>query len=215
MLLSLLGGFRAAIAARCLAQQLHAENFLPAVSHFASLSGSTWFVTDWLKNGHIMPQSERDLWNKDISNMEYLEGLYRIWLRRNMVCLLLQFIDCEPNEEISDSLLLENWTNALGYAYFGMQWSEARLKYRLSDIELNSQHHPYVIMTSLGRSKESEGAEWDYYEYTPSFVSRIGSNYSIKTMSFGNKIGKDGIKTHTDVCSDELGQMMAVWGTTP
>jgi hypothetical protein len=67
-------------------------------------------------------------------------------------------------------------------------------------------------MTSLGRNKDAEQQDWEHYEYTPRHVTRVGSNYAIKTMSFGNRIDKAGIKTHNDVCSDELAQMMAVWG---
>lgn len=79
------GGFRAAIAARKFMKILFEDNLLPSISYIAGTSGSTWFMTDWLKNGQIYPDIERDLFNKEASNSDYIDGLFRIWLRRNLV----------------------------------------------------------------------------------------------------------------------------------
>jgi hypothetical protein len=63
------------------------DQLLPSISHYACLSGSTWFMTDWLKNGNISPfdNKERDSFNKNATNMDYIDGLLRIWMKRNMV----------------------------------------------------------------------------------------------------------------------------------
>jgi hypothetical protein len=80
---------------------------------------------------------------------------------------------------------------------------------------MKSEEFPYVVMTAIGKPKEvgeETSKEWEYYEFRPSYVSKINSNYAIKTISFGSKIPKDGIKRHPDCCSDELAQLMATWG---
>ena len=85
------GGFRAAIAARKFTKTLFEDNLLPSISYIACTSGSTWFMTDWLKNGQIYPDIERDLFNKEASNSDYIDGLFRIWLRRNLVSIFVLF----------------------------------------------------------------------------------------------------------------------------
>lgn len=65
-------------------------------------------------------------------------------------------------------------------------------------------------MTSIARPKGEN--LWDYCEFNPYYVSKVSSQFGIRTTSFGNKIDADGIKKHRDICSDELGQLMATWG---
>lgn len=86
------GGFRAAIAARRFTKNLNEDNFLPSIAYFACTSGSTWFMTDWLKSGQIYPETERDVFDKEATNSDYIDGLFRIWLKRNLVSNYIIFI---------------------------------------------------------------------------------------------------------------------------
>jgi len=202
---------RAALGTRFFVNQLQKEGFLPAVAYMSSLSGSTWFMTDWLVNKQLLP-SVGDPWTantRDVLGSSDMNSLY-------IGSTLAWHNSRQTNLYERSSWFIELWANVIGHGYLslGKEWDPNETRFSKIKADLATPQgkstYPWPLMTSVGENTN------DWYEFSPAQIGALSIGSPkwcwVEPSAFGCKVTSEGKKVNSPP-GDELGQLMATWGS--
>lgn len=190
------GGMRAAMCSYALMAGLDECGLLDAITYGAVLSGSTWFMIDWIYSGEPLNQYYADL----IQSLSHMHAFSPETLAQT---LWRKYIYQQ------DTSLVDVYGVYLGNTFLqhiknsvDREWATfSSMAYRIADGSF-----PFPLCTAAETSAENH-----WVTFSPFNVSSDSLNFSIPTWSFGRKFVAGVSADFAPECS--LGFFMGIWGS--
>jgi len=148
----MVGGIRAALAARYLTSILKDDNFLDNVTYFAGLSGSSWFLSDWLCNKKI----DDDVISAKENCRDYLADDFLNALENSPRLKWDQLKLSWNKDAIFTDLCLELWAQLLSKGYkigYDIRYIEFSCLNRCRLSDQTVENMPWPLMTAVQPDK--------------------------------------------------------------
>lgn len=192
------GGYRAMIASLGLTQGLQNINMLDSVMYMATLSGSTWFLGNWLAQ-NVPLRSFRALLQEQASTHLLttplsMEASYKTLYKKV--------------KNSQDTSLIDMWGMLLANSFMRNLTPGGRKVY-LSELapNLDAGNFPLPIFTSVG----SFNNDYVWFEYSPFEIGSHELGAFIPTKTFNSKF-ENGVTTSIDA-EQTLGFLMGIFGS--
>lgn len=190
------GGVRAAMCAFGLMSGLADCGLLDAVSYASVLSGSTWFLTDWIYSGKSIEQ----YYNNFITSITHMHMFGPEELAKVLWCKYIF------HQDVS---VIDAYGVFLGKTFLQhIDNSIDREKITLSSLAPRIADGSYVYPLCTA---DETSAEDNWVTFSPFNISSESLKFSIPTWSFGREF-KEGVST--DFAPEpSLGFLMGMWGS--
>ncbi|QQR49510.1 hypothetical protein IPF37_01540 [bacterium] len=192
------GGYRATIATLGLTKGLQNIDMLDAIMYMATLSGSTWFLGNWMAQNIplklLQPLLQDQIATHLLTTPLSLEAVYRTLYKKI--------------KHEQDTSLVDIWGILLANAFMRNLTPGGRKIY-LSELAVNLEtgNFPVPIFTSIGTFYEN----YAWFEYSPFEIGSHELNAFIPTKAF-NSTFENGVATSVD-SEQTFGYLMGIFGS--
>jgi phospholipase A2 len=206
------GGYRSMIASLGYMLGFEALGLLDAITYVTSLSGSTWLIAPWLTSGQSLTDYKNYLLNliqNDHFNVTGINTLKTFGLSTLINDLLWPKISTDQalsSVDLYGALL----ANALmSGAQFTGGAQEQKLSAQRTCIADGS--HPFPLYTAVGAWKNDAYHSYEWYEFSPYYMSNSIERLSIPTEAFGSHF-ENGRASHL-LPEQSLGYLLGIFGS--